>query len=79
MSRADSDDRMKIREALSTCIDVFDPEQHPTTSLENIYSGYIADDTVHVHDSIDIGTDQWLEYERQCGLQDFRTKEESEL
>ena len=64
--KADSDDRMKIREALSTCIDVFDSEKHPTANLVNIYSGQVVDDDkVNVDDSINIGTKQWLEYESQ--------------
>ena len=50
--KADSDDRMKIREALSTCIGVFDSENHPTANLVNIYSGQVVDDDkVNVDDS----------------------------
>jgi len=47
---------MKIREALSTCIDIFDADTHPYSSL--------VDRTVNVDDAIKIGTDQWLQYER---------------
>ena len=63
--KADSADRLKIREALSTCIDVFDSETHRHDSLINIFSGQIVDDkSVNADESVKIGTEQWSEYEK---------------
>ena len=57
---------MRIREAVSTCIDVFETDNHPVTGLVDILSGRVVDDTkVNVHNSLLIGKDQWLEYEGQ--------------
>ncbi len=57
---------MRIREAISTCIDVFENDKHPGKGLVDIFSGRIVDEaTVNVHNSLQIGTSQWLEYERQ--------------
>ena len=39
--REDAVDRKKLREALSTCIDVFDTSKHPESGLINIYSGML--------------------------------------
>ena len=62
----DAVDRQKIRDAISTCIDIFDGEKHPTASLVNIFSGQVVDDkTVNVDDAIKVGTDQWLVFEKQ--------------
>ena len=36
--KADAVDRMRIREAVSTCIDVFQTDNHPVTGLVDIFS-----------------------------------------
>ena len=57
---------MKICEALSTCIDIFDHDKHPKTCLVNIFSGQVVDDKgLNVDDSIKVGTEQWHEFEKQ--------------
>ena len=64
--KEDAADRQKIRDTMSTCIDVFDGEHHPTTKLVNIFTGHIADnEAVNVDMSVKIGTEQWHEYEKQ--------------
>ena len=64
--KADAADRMKIHEAVSTCIDVFESDKHPVNGLVDIFSGRVVDDAaVNVHNSVEIGTRQWLDYERQ--------------
>ena len=60
--KADAADRMRIREAISTCIDVFENDKHQVKSLVDIFSGRVVDEaTVNVHNSLQIGTSQWLE------------------
>ena len=62
----DAADRQKIRDTLSICIDVFDGDKHPATSLVNIFTCHIADNkAVNVDMSVKIGTEQWHEYEKQ--------------
>jgi hypothetical protein len=64
--KADTADRMKIREAVSTCIDVFESGEHPVVGIVDIFSGRVVDDAaLNVHNSLQIGTSQWLEYEGQ--------------
>ena len=64
--KADAADRMRIREAISTCIDIFENDKHPVKGLVDIFTGRVVDEaTVNVHNSLQIGTSQWLEYERQ--------------
>ena len=53
--RSDEDDRAGIRKALEKCINPF---QRDLKGLVNIYSGYIADNEVNVHNSIKIGQEQ---------------------
>ena len=61
---ADSADRLKIREALSSCIDVFDSDMHPPGSLVNIFSGQVVEDKdINVDESLIIGSKQRQEYE----------------
>ena len=36
---------MKIHEALSTCIDIFDHTSHPPSSIVNIFTGQVVDHT----------------------------------
>lgn len=63
--REDAEDRRKIREALSTCIDVFDTNKHPESGLINIYSGYIVTDPlVNVHNAVDIGEAEHQHFEK---------------
>ena len=47
--RTDEDDRAGIRKALEKCINPF---QRDLKSLVNIYSGYVANKEVNVHNSI---------------------------
>ena len=64
--KSDASDRMKIREVVSTCIDVFESDEHPDIGLVDIFSGRVIDDAaLNVHNSLQIGTNQWLEYEGQ--------------
>ena len=60
---SDSVDRMKICDKLGTCIDPFDPEDHPE-GLLNIVSGQISPDLVNVDDAVKIGREQMSAYER---------------
>ena len=54
---ADSADRLKIREALASCIDVFDSDMHPPGSLVNIFSGQVVEDKdINVDESLIIGS-----------------------
>ena len=63
---SDNSDRKRIGEALSSCIYIFDHESHPNDGLVNAFSGQVITDTaVNVDDSIKIGTEQFVEYERQ--------------
>ena len=55
-------DRLKIRETLSTCIDVFDIDIH--AGLVDIYTGRIVDDPdVNAHEALEIGIASHQEYE----------------
>ena len=64
--KADAIDRTKIHEALSTCIGVLQSDKHPVNGLFDIFSGRVVDDAaVNVHKSVEIGTTQWLDYERE--------------
>ena len=58
---SDNSDRKKIREAIATCIDVFDIDLYPTTSLVDLYSGRILQDAdLKVHLALDLGTARML-------------------
>ena len=58
----DMADRLKIRETLSTCIDVFDIDIH--AGLVDIYSGRIVDDpNVNAHEALEISIASHQEYE----------------
>ena len=59
--KEDAADRAKIRETLSTCIDILDTSKHPDTGLINVFSGRVIDDpTVNVHEAVEIGVaEQW--------------------
>ena len=64
--KSDVADRKRIREALSTCLDAFNSEKHPPSSLVNIYTGKVVDDSaVNADDPIKIGSDQMNENERK--------------
>jgi len=64
--KADAADRMKIHEAVSTCIDIFENDKHPDNGLVDIFSGRVVDDAgVNVYNSVEIGISQCIEYERQ--------------
>ena len=57
--KSDRHDRDKIKERLTTCIDVFDVSSHEDKCLVNIVSGeVVAEDKLNVYDSILIGTRQ---------------------
>ena len=61
---ADNSDRKTIREAITTCIDVFDIDQHLTTGLVELYSDRIVwDADLNVHLALDLATAQMLDYE----------------
>ena len=63
---SDNSDRKKIREAITTCIDVFDTDQHPKTGIVDLYSGRIEQDAdLNVHLALDLGTAQMLDYKSQ--------------
>lgn len=47
------------------CIDIFDPVKHPTSGLVDLYSGSVDDPAVNVHNALQLGTAEWLEYEEQ--------------
>jgi len=65
--KSDTEDRLHIREALSTCIDIFDHKTHPTTGLVDIYSGQVVDDSeVNVHEALHIGESDKVNYEKLC-------------
>ena len=56
--KTDNSDRNRIREALSSCIDIFDHESHPDDGLVNACSGQVITETaVNDDDSIKIGTE----------------------
>jgi len=64
--KANATDRMKILGAVSTCIKVFESDKHPINSLVDIFSGIFVDDAVvNAHNSVEIGTSQWLDCERK--------------
>ena len=65
--RTNEDDQAGIRKALEKCINPF---QRDLKSLVNIYSGYVANKEVNIHNSIKIGrsSDQ---SSRQAGQMDF--------
>ena len=49
-------------------------DKHPVIGLVDIFSGRIVDDAaVNVHNSVEIGTSQWLEYERQWPAGFYKT------
>ena len=61
---ADNADRLKIREVIARCIDVFDVDEHPATGLVNLYTGRIVlDSDLNVHLALDLGIAQMLHYE----------------
>ena len=63
---SDNSDRKKIREAITTCVDVFDIDLYPTTGLVDLYSGRILQDAdLNVHLALDLGTAQMLDYKSQ--------------
>lgn len=81
--REDAVNRKKLREALSTCIDVFDTSKHPESSLNicsdpesslNICSGYVlTDPLVNVHNAVDIGEAEHQHFEKHL-ITDFHKK-----
>ena len=61
---ADNSDRKTIREAITTCIDVFDIDQHLTTGLVELYSDRnVRNADLNVHLALDLATAQMLDYE----------------
>ena len=61
---ADVVNKTKMCEAASTCIYVFESDKHPVNGLAYIFSGRVIDDAVvNAHNSVEIGTTQWLDYE----------------
>ena len=42
--KEDAADRAKIRETLTTCIDMLDTTKHPDTGLINVFSDCVIDD-----------------------------------
>ena len=66
-------DRLKIREAVSTCIDVFDTDKHSNTGLVDLYSGKVVQDpNLNVDQALDVGTAQMLDYESRWPLGFYR-------
>ena len=62
----DKVDRNKIGETISTCIDIFDIDEHPQTGIVNIHTGQVVDDPgLNVHNAVEIGTEQWWDFENQ--------------
>ena len=54
---SDATDRGKLRDKLSTAIDLLDPSSHPT-GIINLVTGKITGDNVNVDKSVSIGTYQ---------------------
>ena len=45
-------------------------DKHPVNGLVDIFSGRVVDDgAVNVHKSVEIGTTQWLDYEKKLPKQ----------
>ena len=62
--KEDAADRVRIRETLSTCIDILDTRKHPETGLINVFSGRIIDDpTVIVYEAVDVGAAEQQAFE----------------
>jgi len=60
--KANATDRMKILGAVSTCIKVLQSDKYPINGLVDLFSGIFVDDAaVNGHNSVEIGTSQWLD------------------
>ena len=60
---SDSEDQLKIKTALETCIHPLDIDSHADAEvLVNIYSGEVSDSS-NVHNAKEIGTEQWAQFE----------------
>ena len=60
----DSRDRHVIREAIASCIDVFDVGKHPENAVLDIFTGRVIDDpAVNVSNAVEIGICQMRAYE----------------
>ena len=60
----DSRDRHVIREAIASCIDVFDVGKHPENAVLDIFTGRVIDDpVVNVSNAVEIGICQMRAYE----------------
>ena len=54
----------KVRQLLSTCIDILDTSKHPDRGLSNVFFGPgIDDQTVNVHEAVEIGTAEQQAFE----------------
>jgi len=48
---------------------VLQSDKHPVNGLVDIFSGRVVDDAVvDVHKFVEIGTTQWLDYEREWAV-----------
>ncbi len=57
--KEDAVDRQKKREALPTCVDVFNVSKHPVNGIINIYSGNVVDEpSLNIHDALKMGSQQ---------------------
>ena len=55
---------MRILEAISTCIDVFENDKHPVKGLVDIFSGRVVDEaTVNVHTSETVSIETLFSHE----------------
>ena len=55
--RSDTEDRIKIRSMLDTCISPLCPDEHPR-DIVNVVTGQLASDAVNVYKALEMGTSQ---------------------
>lgn len=54
--KEDAADKAKIRETLSTCIDILNHSEHPDRGFISIFSGHVNDNpTVNAHEAVKVG------------------------